>query len=238
RMASVYTTKRGKTKKAKLGLRKDANNNAANKLNNKLKATTKATVAPEMPAWMKEQQQQQLKLKNAAEQEAARLALTSKCGNPVCTQDKDTTTTKQLSLCGACTSISYCCRQCQLDHWSEHKAPCKQRQLEKAEKDKAVLEAISNYPLLEDSAISNTPTTATTTSTTTTTSTSTSTSKSSKTTTKSADSDLDKFKEMIIGPSKPAPHNKSKAAATAAPVNWSLFSKEEEEDIPDDLEDE
>lgn len=37
-MAQAYTTKRGKNKKGKLGMRKDAANNAANKLNNQIKA--------------------------------------------------------------------------------------------------------------------------------------------------------------------------------------------------------
>ena len=38
-MASVYTTSRGKNKKAKLGMRKDAANNNANKLQTKITAT-------------------------------------------------------------------------------------------------------------------------------------------------------------------------------------------------------
>jgi len=48
-MASVYTTKRGKNKKQKLGNRKDASNNAANKLNTTVAKTLLETIMDGQP---------------------------------------------------------------------------------------------------------------------------------------------------------------------------------------------
>lgn len=48
-MASVYTTKRGKNKKQKLGNRKDASNNAANKLNTTVAKSLLETILDSQP---------------------------------------------------------------------------------------------------------------------------------------------------------------------------------------------
>ncbi|KAK5584582.1 hypothetical protein RB653_006195 [Dictyostelium firmibasis] len=122
-MASVYTTKRGKTKKAKLGIRKDSNNNAANKLNCKISNPGKKPQA-EAPTLFKSQQE--LLLKQRGEAIDPTLALTAKCSNTKCKPDKSATDIPKLSLCSACNSVSYCCRDCQIEHWSIHKVKCLQ----------------------------------------------------------------------------------------------------------------
>ncbi|EFA82258.1 hypothetical protein PPL_04681 [Heterostelium album PN500] len=137
RMASVYTTKRGKTKKAKLGIRKDASNNAANKFTQRMKADISASKSAELPAWQLRQQEIALKLKGT-EETGPKLALTSKCASPVCTSKN----VLKLSLCGSCTSVSYCSRDCQVGHWPEHKELCKKIAAEKAESTNAILEQL------------------------------------------------------------------------------------------------
>ncbi|KAM9959542.1 hypothetical protein ACTFIR_000620 [Dictyostelium discoideum] len=122
-MASVYTTKRGKTKKAKLGIRKDSNNNAANKLNCKISNPGKKPQA-EAPTLFKSQQE--LLLRQRGESSDPTLALTAKCSNSKCKPDKTATEPPKLSLCSACNSVSYCCRECQVEHWPTHKTKCLQ----------------------------------------------------------------------------------------------------------------
>ncbi|KAN0029070.1 hypothetical protein ACTFIV_010940 [Dictyostelium citrinum] len=122
-MASVYTTKRGKTKKAKLGIRKDSNNNAANKLNCKISNPGKKP-QPEAPTLFKSQQE--LLLKQRGESTDPTLALTAKCSNSKCKPNKSATEPPKLSLCSACNSVSYCCRECQVEHWPTHKTKCLQ----------------------------------------------------------------------------------------------------------------
>jgi hypothetical protein len=44
---------------------------------------------------------------------------------------------KELKLCAACGTVSYCSSACQSASWAEHKATCKLKKKEKSERDKA-----------------------------------------------------------------------------------------------------
>ncbi|EGC33255.1 hypothetical protein DICPUDRAFT_154698 [Dictyostelium purpureum] len=135
-MASVYTTKRGKTKKAKLGIRKDANNNAANKLNSKLKTESKKVTTEPKELF---KSQQELLLKQNGELFNPTLALAAKCSNNKCKSGKIDNTKTKLLLCSACGTASYCSRDCQVEHWSNgHKEKCikiRQKKEEEAKKN-------------------------------------------------------------------------------------------------------
>ncbi|KYR01632.1 hypothetical protein DLAC_01633 [Tieghemostelium lacteum] len=142
-MASVYTTKRGKTKKAKLGIRKDAKNNQANKLIQKISAQGKAPVH-EAPAFFDPTKYNNL-LKNHSEDSelnstpntssrAANGCCNGDCNTPIPTDKKKTL---KLLECSGCKSVKYCCKDCQVSHWPTHKEACnkikEQKQIENRE---------------------------------------------------------------------------------------------------------
>jgi len=140
-MASVYVTSRGKNKKGKLGMRKDAANNAANKLSQKMFAGN----ADILGAFSTEQKQP-LGLTSRASQEKKKLrenmkaALALTCANPACA--KKVSNASQLLTCSACRGSSYCSAECQKAHWPEHKVPCKAKKAEEAAKLLKVMENI------------------------------------------------------------------------------------------------
>jgi hypothetical protein len=59
--------------------------------------------------------------------------LVDKCSNPGCSNAAAPNT--KLSVCASCNSVSYCCRDCQVAHWPEHKAQCKEIKAKLKEKE-------------------------------------------------------------------------------------------------------
>lgn len=112
-MAQAYTSARGKNKKGKLGQRKDAANNAANKLSQQI-------FAADPLEFLQRQSNEPKALGNSATQrrrdalEAARASLTAlltgACGNAECPNGGATRedTGKQLLICAGCKSKAYC----------------------------------------------------------------------------------------------------------------------------------
>ena len=138
-MAGVYTTKRGKNKKKKLGVRKDNKNNQANKLNTKLVNDPLAKLLAEAEAnKISIGQQVQQKRQDALQAKTDLLALTTRCANPNCHKTQRTT---ELSICTACREISYCGAECQRADWKEHKIKCKAAQ-EKSKKNDEAFESM------------------------------------------------------------------------------------------------
>ena len=119
-MAHAYTTKRGKTKIAKLGIRKDQQQN----LGKHLKLDPLENMKYDGPNESKFELLQKITA-GRLEDVKARLskALMDKCSNPSCTSASADCT---LSECGSCRQARYCGRECQLAHWQEHKTRCKE----------------------------------------------------------------------------------------------------------------
>lgn len=123
-MAHAYTTKRGKNKMAKLGMRKDHQQ----KEENGMKTSVLANLAYDGPkeSW-------ESKLSNFGMIEATsrpndvrseiHAMISDKCSNPECKTAASETT---LLDCASCHQARYCGRECQLSHWDSHKAKCKE----------------------------------------------------------------------------------------------------------------
>ncbi|EGG23825.1 hypothetical protein DFA_05961 [Cavenderia fasciculata] len=140
-MASVYTTKRGKTKKAKLGIRKDSKNNQANKLVQQVRqTTTKKSQADVINPLDFSDKWNNLKL--TGEEERRALALVAKCQFKQCKSGGKIDGTP-LMLCGACQSVSYCSRDCQVGDWKLHKEKCKDYALKKQNANDDLLKTIT-----------------------------------------------------------------------------------------------
>ncbi len=60
------------------------------------------------------------------------LKLLDKCSNPSCAQPSSSE--RELSECASCHTVRYCGRDCQLAHWPDHKAICKEKKKEIAAK--------------------------------------------------------------------------------------------------------
>lgn len=71
-----------------------------------------------------------------------------RCSNPSCSESAGTST---LSDCSACHTTRYCSKDCQKAHWSAHKEQCravrKARELEEANKQQNVLDALKELGL-------------------------------------------------------------------------------------------
>ena len=151
-MAHAYTTKRGKNKKSKLGVRKDQQQNQERQLKH----------TPNLAAFLydgpKESPIGEIgRIGCSSSSTAARLeniksrlqkTLMDKCGNSECQNASDAST---LSECAACHQIRYCCRDCQKAHWPHHKEACKaarkKKEEEEAAKQQKVLEALQELGL-------------------------------------------------------------------------------------------
>jgi len=150
-MASVYTTKRGKTKKAKLGIRKDSKNNQANKLTQKIVVTNK-----QQPTFEAKNFALNYSMLESTDKGQPILSLPGQCGYPVCKvgkTQKSTTTDTKLFLCSACSAISYCSKECQRSHWPTHKTKCVQINSKKQETLSALNDAIKILQTKDDSSV-------------------------------------------------------------------------------------
>ncbi len=155
-MAHAYTTKRGKNKKAKLGVRKDHQQN----MERSLKAgpgnlqqflydgPKESTIGVAGRIGCSSSTSNQARLENVKSR--LQKALMDKCSNPECANSQEGGT---LSECAACHSVRYCSRDCQLAHWPAHKEQCKiikkKLQEEEAERQRKVLEALQELSVQE-----------------------------------------------------------------------------------------
>ena len=142
-MAHAYTTNRGKTKKAKMGIRKDAKQNSEAglkqlattqnlgsalfcdaPLDRLLSLGTKSGSATATKARLQER---------IALQQQQKQALV--CSNPACPSLAAVSASAAaavaepiivvLSDCARCKQARYCSKACQVAHWSSHKLECK-----------------------------------------------------------------------------------------------------------------
>lgn len=149
-MAHAYTTKRGKNKKAKLGVRKDQQQNQERSLKHGVNLSAFLYDGPKESSVGVRGHLTGGNSSNARlEDVRSRLqkAIADKCSNPHCENAQST----QLSECAACRSVRYCCRECQKSHWTAHKDTCKQirKELEKKEEENRlhVLQALEELNL-------------------------------------------------------------------------------------------
>lgn len=123
-MAHAYTTKRGKNKKSKLGVRKDQQQNQERNLKSSvgpsrfdgpresvLGVAGRLTSSSQTSAHL-----ETIRSRVAPQQQSQRqLAIGDKCSNPACTKSNDSKC--QLSDCSGCHQARYCGRECQVSHW-------------------------------------------------------------------------------------------------------------------------
>jgi hypothetical protein len=149
-MAHAYTTKRGKNKKAKLGVRKDQQQNQERSLKHGVNLSAFLYDGPkESTVGVMGHLTGGSSSNSRLEDVRSRLqrAIADKCSNPAC----ENAQSSQLSECAACRSVRYCCRECQKAHWPWHKDTCKQirKELEKKEEENKlhVLQALEKLHL-------------------------------------------------------------------------------------------
>lgn len=139
-MAHAYTTKRGKNKLSKLGVRKDQQQN----LERSLKSVDTSSLKYDGP---KESVSTRIAghigYSSSATPAGAPIELLCDavddtkveltcCSNSNCTNN---CSTSKLLDCSSCLSAKYCGRECQLAHWSEHKSFCKLQKLLRANQE-------------------------------------------------------------------------------------------------------
>eukprot|EP01038_Epipyxis_sp_PR26KG_P010563 gene10563-14189_t len=143
-MAHAYTTKRGKNKISKLGVRKDHQQN----LEKSLKQNT--PLANLMYDGPKESVFNIGHITGGPSTTASRITdiknrihktLMDKCSNPDCKLAASAEIS--LSECSSCHQARYCCRDCQLAHWEEHKAMCKEIKKALKAKEKETAERVA-----------------------------------------------------------------------------------------------
>lgn len=123
-MAHAYTTKRGKNKKSKLGVRKDQQQNSERQLKHGANLSAFLFDGPKEPVMGIAGHLTGGSSSNSRlEDVRSRLqkAIADKCSNGACENAQST----HLSECAACRQTRYCCRDCQLAHWPSHKEACK-----------------------------------------------------------------------------------------------------------------
>jgi hypothetical protein len=155
-MAHAYTTKRGKNKKAKLGVRKDHQQNLEKALKNgpgSLSAylydgpkESALGVAGHLGYSSSTTQGRLESVKSRLQK-----ALMDKCSNTDCTNAQEGC---HLSECSACHQTRYCCKDCQKAHWPAHKELCKsirkKLQEEEEERQQKVLNALQELNIISE----------------------------------------------------------------------------------------
>ena len=121
-MAHAYTTKRGKNKMGKLGVRKDSAQNAENNLKSVSTLPMKFD-GPKDPMFGSDSHLEngtRLHLQDVlrTSQQTKNIEKTNneQCGNTGCSKTS-TNNGLKLSECSSCHLVKYCSRECQLDHW-------------------------------------------------------------------------------------------------------------------------
>jgi hypothetical protein len=138
-MAHAYTTKRGKNKMSKLGVRKDHQQNGERGL----KKSGMSSLLFDGP---KESIFTSIghvgtTSRITSMRERVQKSLVNKCSYPDC---KSSCSDGALFDCSACKETRYCGRDCQLNHWDAHKERCKERRREMKEKDKEIALQVSS----------------------------------------------------------------------------------------------
>jgi hypothetical protein len=171
-MAHAYTTKRGKNKISKLGVRKDQQQNQERSLKG----------GPNLAAFLYDGPKEASGIAvgrignnsvNTARLEnvKARLqkSLLERCCNPECSEkDKEDSTSESGSTnnnlleCSGCHQSRYCSKDCQLTHWPIHKVKCKEIRKNLAqqaeEKQQVLLQALQELNVSDATSANEVPT--------------------------------------------------------------------------------
>ena len=133
-MAHAYTTKRGKNKKGKLGVRKDQQQNQERSLKNPILDAMKYDGDRENSFEIGRIGSSSARIE--AIKSRLQKQLVDKCSYPQCNQPSSES--RELSECASCRTVRYCGRDCQLAHWPDHKATCKEKKKELAARAEAL----------------------------------------------------------------------------------------------------
>ena len=150
KMAHAYTTKRGKNKMSKLGVRKDQQQNSERSL----KANPLANLLFDGPKESILSPAGRIGTSSRLEDTKARLqrALLDKCSYSDC---PNATQTSSLSECSSCHQTRYCSKDCQVKHWDSHKEQCKivrkQLKAQEKEKEEKISAALKELNLIDQS---------------------------------------------------------------------------------------
>lgn len=125
-MAHAYTTKRGKNKISKLGVRKDHQQNSERQLKSNVPLANLQYNGPKESVFaighLANSRIDDRRATATAAAKAAR-AIADKCSNPSCSSASDNS---ELLECSSCHTVRYCGKLCQTTHWEEHKPVCKE----------------------------------------------------------------------------------------------------------------
>ena len=128
-MAHAYTTKRGKNKISKLGVRKDHQQNSERQLKSNVPLANLQYDGPKESVFSighlansRIEDRRATATATAIAAKATR-AIVDKCSNPSCTSASDSA---ELLECASCHTVRYCGKLCQTTHWDEHKPVCKE----------------------------------------------------------------------------------------------------------------
>jgi hypothetical protein len=125
-MAHAYTTKRGKNKISKLGVRKDHQQNSERQLKSNVPLANLQYNGPKESVFsIGHLANSRIEDRRATATAAAKAvrAIADKCSNPSCTSASDNS---ELLECSSCHSVRYCGKLCQTTDWEEHKPVCKE----------------------------------------------------------------------------------------------------------------
>eukprot|EP01036_Dinobryon_divergens_P030408 gene30408-39650_t len=125
-MAHAYTTKRGKNKISKLGVRKDHQQNSERQLKSNVPLANLQYNGPKESVFsIGHLANSRIEDRRATATAAAKAAkaIADKCSNPSCTSASDNS---ELLECSSCHTVRYCGKLCQTTHWEEHKPVCKE----------------------------------------------------------------------------------------------------------------
>lgn len=138
-MAHAYTTKRGKNKISKLGVRKDHQQNSERQLKSNVPLANLQYNGPKESIFSIGH----LANSRIEERKATARAIAAKCSNPNC---ESASRDAELFECASCHTVRYCGKSCQTSHWEEHKPACKEARKQMKAKLEAANEAGTTDP--------------------------------------------------------------------------------------------
>ena len=139
-MAHAYTTKRGKNKKGKLGVRKDQQQNSERSIKKIIVDTSYEGPKESIFTIGRLGNNSINKSKDEVNARQLAIAAVTASTNPLPSSSTSSSASSDIPIvcalctkkgitfpkCSKCLSVFYCSSKCQLDHWKDHKIRCKE----------------------------------------------------------------------------------------------------------------